>query len=589
MRVHFLAFVALAACQGPVGPAGAEGPAGETGPRGPAGDAGEVGPPGPQGPAGDAGPTGPVGPQGDAGLDGVSPWFTEPEVDVVVTRLDVSASRATVDFTLDDFPGDGGAPLDFSGRLTQGAVTLRFALAQQGVAPGGAPGQLTAYTVLLVDGGMQATTEWAAANLATVDVREGRYRYTFDSALSGFDATRVQAVLAVARRERDGQVRSARELAFTTDAGLREVVEAARCATCHGKFDAHQGDFDSAEQCAVCHTAQSLEPDTGNTLDFRVMVHKIHAGAALPSVLAGGTYSLVGALGPSDYSTVRYPQSLRRCEACHGGAQALAWQQRPSIAACTSCHDDVVFVDPPPPGMVRHGYGVNPTANCDVCHGATTGVAPLVSSHLDPNLDQTHSLELQILPLMTVSRGSVPSFEFVVRFDGQPRNILAAPLSLLRATLAGPNDDFTTSWTVGTATNPWVQQTIQGSGASGTLAAVDALNGHFRYTFPAAIVVPPTASGSFTVGLEGTVNSTAPRFVARSPARAFAVTDTTPQPRREIIDGAKCDACHFDLTHHSQRRGAEYCVLCHNPQNANNDRVARFEGTTVVAQSLDFR
>ena len=51
----------------PPGPAGPQGPVGETGPVGPQGPAGVAGPAGPQGPAGVAGPVGPQGPVGEAG------------------------------------------------------------------------------------------------------------------------------------------------------------------------------------------------------------------------------------------------------------------------------------------------------------------------------------------------------------------------------------------------------------------------------------------------------------------------------------------------------------------------------------------
>jgi len=160
----------------------------------------------------------------------------------------------------------------------------------------------------------------------------------------------------------------------------------------------------------------------------------------------------------------------------------------------------------------------------------------------------------------------------------------------VRATLSGPNSDFTNYWTVGTSTNPWAQTTIQGSGATGTLTAVDAAAGIFRYTFPPTVVVPASATGSYTIGVEATINSAAPRFATMSPTRAFAVTDTVAQPRRQIIDSAKCNACHYDLTFHGGgRRGGEYCVMCHNPENANNERISRFESSTVLAESVDFR
>lgn len=56
--------------QGPKGDTGETGPQGVTGLQGPAGERGEVGPQGPQGPKGDTGDTGPQGPQGIQGPKG---------------------------------------------------------------------------------------------------------------------------------------------------------------------------------------------------------------------------------------------------------------------------------------------------------------------------------------------------------------------------------------------------------------------------------------------------------------------------------------------------------------------------------------
>lgn len=565
---------ALAGCEGPAGPAG---PSGDPGPEGPEGDPGTIGDPGPP------------------GEDGLSPWFTAPGIDIEVTDLTVSAGVATVAFRLDDTAGNGGVPVDRAGLLTQGPVTVSFVLAQLGVDAAGEAAPYTAYTTRIVGGETQATTESVAANFATLDVRQGTYRYTFAAPLTGFDAARTQSVIAIASRTRDGATAFDRDLhSVRPDGGTvlaRAVVDDARCDSCHGGFEAHGGRYDAVDQCVVCHTQQTTDPDTGNTVDFRVMLHKVHRGASLPSVVAGGVYRIIGFGGSvHDFSTVHFPQSIERCDSCHGGAQGDHWQTRPDVATCTSCHDDVTFVDPAPAGMVRHGYGVTPTSPCNVCHGATTGVAPVVASHLDPTFDTSRSLAVEILPMVQVPPGTSPAFDFVVRVDGAPRNILTAPLGQLRATLAGPNGDFATSWTVGTTTNPFAQATMQGSGASGTLTAVDAANGVFRYAFPSTITVPANATGSFTVGIEASLNSSTPRFAAISPMRAFAVTDAVAVPRREIIDPAKCNACHYDLTFHGGgRRGAGYCVMCHNPENANNDRVARLEGSMILAESVDFR
>jgi len=578
MRTIGLAFVvALAACEGPAGPVGPVGPGGEDGLPGVGGD------------------VGPIGPGGDPGQDGIIPWFTAPDIDVEVTALTVSATTATVSFTLDDRPGSGGVAIDRAGRLTQGAVTVSFVLGQLAVDGAGVPGAYTAYTTRVVGGATQATTESIEAGFTTVDVTAGTYRYTFAAPLTGFDAARTQTVIAVASRAADGVARFDRAVfSARPDGGAvqaRAVIDGANCASCHGGFAAHGGRYDAVNQCVVCHTAQTTDPDSGNTVDFKVMVHKIHRGADLPSTAAGRPYQIIGFGGSvHDFSTVAYPQSIERCDSCHGGAQGDHWKTEPTVAACTSCHDDIVFTPPTLPGQVQHGYQVDATAPCAVCHTPTTGVAPIVGSHLDASFDTSHALAVTIDPMTTVAPGTAPSFTFRVTLDGAPRDILATPLGQLRATLAGPNRDYTTSWTVGTTTNPFAQATIQGSGATGTLVAVNAAGGVFTYTFPATIVVPAGATGSFTVGLEASLNAAAPRFAAVSPTRAFAVTDAVATPRRTIIDPAKCNGCHYDLTFHGGgRRGAAYCVMCHNPQNANNDRIARFEGSTVLAESVDFR
>ncbi len=579
MRVHLLSVFVLfvAACEGPAGPQG---------PAGPAGPDGDQGPPGSNGASGDP---------GGAGEDGTNPWFTDDAVGIEVTDLTVAATGATVSFKLDDKQGAGGKALDRTGNLTQGAVTVSFVLAQLGVDGAGQPAPYTAYTTRVVGGATQATTESVAANFSTVSVTEGTYRYTFAAPLTGFDPARTQSVIAIAIRNVDGVVSRDRAMfSVRPDGGTmltRTVVDDGRCDSCHGGFSAHGGRYDHVSQCATCHTQQTTDPDTGNTVDFAVMLHKIHRGADLPSVAAGGTYQIIGFGGSvHDYSTVHFPQSIERCDACHGGAQGNNWQTQPSIATCASCHDDVSFVDPTPAGMTRHAYGVTTASPCNVCHAATTGVAPVVASHVDPTFDTSRSLAVTIDPMGTVAPGTSPTFDFRVVVDGAPRNILTAPLGQVRATLSGPNSDFTNYWTVGTSTNPWAQTTIQGSGATGTLTAVDAAAGIFRYTFPPTVVVPASATGSYTIGVEATINSAAPRFATMSPTRAFAVTDTVAQPRRQIIDSAKCNACHYDLTFHGGgRRGGEYCVMCHNPENANNERISRFESSTVLAESVDFR
>lgn len=79
------------------GPAGPQGPQGETGPQGPAGPQGPQGETGPQGPQGDVGPQGPqgeIGPQGPQGETGATGQSANISVGTVTTLP--SGSNATV-------------------------------------------------------------------------------------------------------------------------------------------------------------------------------------------------------------------------------------------------------------------------------------------------------------------------------------------------------------------------------------------------------------------------------------------------------------------------------------------------------------
>lgn len=576
----FTVLTLIAACEGPAGP------------RGDTGDTGAPGTPGDDGVQGDPGPPGPPGP------DGTSPWFAGPGVDVEVTGLEVSATSARVSFRLRD---GAGVPLDRAGRLSPGPVTMAFALAQLGVDGAGAPTPYVSYTTrtATATGGATATQAWTESNgtYEVVDVTAGTYRYTFAAPLTGFDASRTQTVMAVASRATDGVTAFDRhQFSVRPDGGAvaeRSVVLQSNCASCHGSFAAHGGRYTAVDQCEMCHTAQTTDPDTGNSVDFAVMLHKIHAGEDLPSVAAGTPYQIIGFGGAvHDFSTVVFPHSIKRCDSCHGGApQGTNWQSEASMASCRSCHDNISFVDPPPAGQVLHSGGTQPpTAPCTVCHPATVGLAPVAPAHADVSFDRSHVLAVTLESVAPVTPGQPITVTFRVVYDGAPRDVLATPLASLRALIVGPNTDFTRYWTVGTSTNPWAQVTVQGAGATGALTAVDAAAGRFSYTFPPTVVIPADATGSYTVAMEAAVNSAEPRYPSVSPTLAFSVDGSPVVARRQIIDPAKCNACHDDLRFHGgNRRGAAYCITCHNPENANDERVARVEGTTVLAESVDFR
>ncbi|HEU0029195.1 MAG TPA: OmcA/MtrC family decaheme c-type cytochrome [Kofleriaceae bacterium] len=547
-------------------------------------------------------------------------WAVGPGVDVAVTGLEVDGDTARVAFDVKDAEG---TPLDISGQLTDGAVDVSFVLAQLAENPDGSPGQYTAFTTRTVQKqsptpdssitAVQATTESVTAGtLDVVDVQQGSYRYTFAAPLEGLDPGLTQSVLAVAVREIDETESIDRDLFSVRPAGgdpiPREEVTDQTCNSCHGTFAAHGGRYTSPTQCVLCHTPQTTDPDTGNTVDFRVMIHKIHAGEELPSHQAdpSNNYTIIGYMGSiHSWGNVAFPgpaengTNVARCETCHAGAQGNVWQTRPSIAACTSCHDTTVFTaNANPPFTVPHQGGVDPNlvneSTCIVCHGATSGVAPITATHYRGVFSPSFpTLELAIDSITNTGPGELPTITFRALVNGFPRNLLLEPLTNLAVTIAGPTTDIAGYW----------QARIQGNGAVGTLMAVDPAAGVFSYTLPAAgctdaanpartCAIPREARGTFEVGLEGYIqNSPAePRAAAYPPVVPFAVTDEVAMPRRVIVTTEKCNGCHLDLSAHGgSRKNANYCVFCHNPNKAGETRIAHLENAGILAPSVDLR
>lgn len=537
---------------------------------------------------GPAGPAGPTGPAGGTGPGGQNAWVVGPGLQVTVTGAAVAADgAASVTFRIAD---GAGVALERTGRLTAGAVDLGFVLASLGevAVPGGtAAGAYTPHTTRLATSGGTSSVQGVAESTGTfADLGDGSYRYAFAARGDPTLRARTHSVAVLASRTFDG-VRHVADasLDFRPDGGAIAVrpalVADAACSACHGELRAHGGLARGMARCALCHAPGALDPDTGSALDLRVMVHRIHRGRDLASVVAGTPYRLVDDAGAShDYSTVGFPQEIARCATCHGAPGDDRWSTRPSRAVCTSCHDTTSFEPSAPAGSVAHSGGAQADdGHCLECHGPT-GPSPVAGRHR-PALDAAPSVEATILAVTSAGPGQQPAVDFQVTVDGQPRDLVAAPLTRLVLTLAGPTTDYATSW----------QSTVQGSGATGTLTALGG-PGQFRYTVAAAAAIPVAATGSYAAALEGYLQPlpTDPRAAATPAPFFFAVTDAGAVPRRAPVTTAACATCHHRLAAHGGTRSTvEYCAFCHNPTKANDQRVARLEGATVVASSVDLK
>ncbi|MEE8583658.1 MAG: OmcA/MtrC family decaheme c-type cytochrome, partial [Acidobacteriota bacterium] len=358
---------------------------------------------------------------------------------------------------------------------------------------------------------------------------------------------------------------------------IRDVARTADCNKCHDPLAIHGGVRRDVELCVMCHYSGVDDPDTGNTVDMAVMIHKIHRGQDLPSVQAGTPYQIIGfRQSVHDYSEVAFPQDIRNCDSCHGqdATQGMAYILRPSRAACGSCHDDVDFAT----GENHVGgpaISDNFCANCHFPEGEFEFDASVIGAHTIPaNSRQLEGIDIEIADVTGTGPGETPTVFFTVQTnDGDP--IPPSSFPLFNLLIAGPTDDYSFLAS---------ERAVE--------AAVPAGEG-FMYTFDAAI--PADAEGTFAVGAEafrnvllnaGTVVEFSFRETAENPVFYFGVTDAEPLARRVNVMDANCESCHKNLALHGSIRhnGTEYCQMCH--QAAADDSPFRQEGTP---RTIDFK
>jgi OmcA/MtrC family decaheme c-type cytochrome len=291
----------------------------------------------------------------------------------------------------------------------------------------------------------------------------------------------------------------------------REVVAQTNCNECHVELQAHGGRRRSVVLCAMCHTAGSEDRndpaasvgDTpGVSIDFRVMIHKIHNGAHLPSVLGVGTnpdgtrnyalppkpYQLVGFNNSvDDFSHVLYPvwpnlsspmpkdkgysaltsaqksaeDTMRggatACFKCHGDpdgdgpiaavpAQGAVSQTQPSRKACGSCHDDIDW-DLEYKANNQTMPVVDATA-CNQCHFAAGTPLSVADAHVHPLEDPLvdHGIVVDITDLSGGSgaggrflAGDSPTLEFTLK-DNAGNDVDLPDMNSSSAILVGPTN-----------------------------------------------------------------------------------------------------------------------------------------------------
>ena len=512
-----------------------------------------------------------------------------------------------------------GLPLDRDGVFTPGAVSTSFLVA---VIPAGERQYISYITRTRSSSitNLTATQATSDSGGSYEQVGDGEYIYTFGAkAPAGFDSTATHTIGVYARRDlRDYDLdRPSNDdtLDFVPDGSevtvVRDVVSTDTCNNCHTRLTLH-GRRHSVELCVLCHTPQSVDPDSGNTVDMPVMIHKIHMGAELPSVQAGTPYQIIG-FGNSvhDYSKVEFPADARTCSACHTqetdeekaamaeAAASLAnvaamparsrsaaarsdlakqvqggnYLTKPSRAACGACHDDVNFATGEHHAGLRQ-ISDNQCANCHFPEGELEFDLSIIGAHkVERFSNQLPGTNFEILSVTNTAPGQNPTVTFKITNDAG-QTVPPSMMGRLALVLAGNTGDF----------SEFVSE-----GPSGATPAT----GGFAYTFQAPI--PADATGTWAVGVEGYQNAPiltrggeeSVRDAGDNKVFYFPVTDTEAMPRRQVVAQEKCDSCHNDLNiHGSNRNAVEHCVLCHNPNTTDTNRRPADQG---LPETVNFK
>jgi OmcA/MtrC family decaheme c-type cytochrome len=253
----------------------------------------------------------------------------------------------------------------------------------------------------------QAMVEAAGAG-TLVDNGDGTYQYTFQKDVTRdpnviYDASlthRVGFEIRGLAQANNATYTFQPSTGATRGIFSSEIVVTATCNNCHSVLTAHGGARVEVQYCVMCHNPGTTDPNSGNSLDMSVMIHKIHAGNTLPSIQTatvpdttptlGSGYWIVGYAGAlRNFNTLLYAKDTRNCAACHvqnlaAAPQAADYTRVSTAASCGACHDDVNFSS-----GLNHAGGVQANdTQCLGCHGPAT----TIEGHQAAKLTSTRKL-----------------------------------------------------------------------------------------------------------------------------------------------------------------------------------------------------
>src|ERR1051326_5648829 len=481
-----------------------------------------------------------------------------------------------------------GVPLDRLGVNTPGTISMAFICAYIPAGQKQYPSYSTTVLKATLNNNPSQTQAANDSGGVITNNADGDYTYTFKTkAPVNFEASSTHTIGVSVNRNLtefmtyDEWTEVANDtFNFVPDGSAvkqaRSVVPTSACNQCHDPLFAHGGSRQTVELCILCHTPQTVNPDTNLSQDMPVLIHKIHMGKNLPSVQSGTPYRIWHRGAWSDFSDVGFPSGtdeLKTCTVCHQNAtQATNFMKAPSRAACGACHDNVDFAS----GKNHVNLPQVSDNQCSTCHiqkGETEFDASIIGAHtVTTRSSQLAGMQFEIAGV-TGKPGQKPTVTFAVR-DNKGNLLDISKVDRLNLVLSGPTTDYGAYY----SEDPR-KATVRG--------------GLYSYTFATAL--PANAKGTFAVGIEGykntvinpgTVNQSTVRDAGMNKVFYFSVDGSKVVARRQVVSQAKCSGCHESLYFHGgNRQSVEFCVVCHNP--TQTDSAQRAAGDTP--ESINFK
>ena len=209
----------------------------------------------------------------------------------------------------------------------------------------------------------------------------------------------------------------------------------------------------------------------------------------------------------------------------------------------------------------------NQCQDCHWSHAYSDFDASIPGAHLIPeNSASLHGLVTQVLKVTGATPGAAPTVMFSV-MDKANNPVDISKITQIRVVLAGGNTDYQTG-----ATGIRVSEDPSKTPGAGGV-----------YTYTMTNKIPAGAKGSYTVSIEarnsvtllpGTMQATTASDAAKPVEFYFTVDKSAVVARRQVVDTAKCSACHANLgfihtasglTGGGSRAAVQECVICHNP------------------------